>query len=257
MSEGAAEPLTFLNIAFSQLTLDQAVEWVERHAHEDSFTYVVTPNVDHVVMYHGKGDEPWRTAYRQAVVESDLRLNDSRILAKLAKLSGESLRIAPGSDLVKQLIGRLGGKNRSLALVGGQVREADWLRHNLPNCAIKHLDPPMGVRDSALAREEITHFVEAARADIVLFAIGAPQSEIVAREIAQRGKARGVALCIGASVEFLSGAKRRAPLIMQKIGLEWLFRLASEPTRLWQRYLVKGPRIFAIWWADRQTSRRR
>ena len=248
----AAKPQTFLDIVFSQLTLDEAAEWVERHARDDSFAYVVTPNVDHMVMYHGEGGEPWRTAYRQAVNASDLCLNDSRILASLAKFSGERLEVTPGSDLVKQLIDRMRDRSTSLALIGGRTREANWLRDALPLCSIEHLDPPMGVRDSSAARDEIVRFVEMTRADIVLFAIGAPQSEIVAHEIARHGKARGVALCIGASVEFLSGAKRRAPRLMQKAGLEWLFRLASEPARLWQRYLVRGPRIFAIWWRARK-----
>lgn len=115
------------------------------------------------------------------------------------------------------------------------------------------MEPPMGVRDSAGAQIEIAKFVEEARADIVLLAIGAPQSEMVALTIASRGRARGVALCIGASVEFLSGQKRRAPAWMQRAGLEWLFRLVSEPGRLWRRYLVEGPRIFAIWWRHRGT----
>jgi N-acetylglucosaminyldiphosphoundecaprenol N-acetyl-beta-D-mannosaminyltransferase len=61
-----------------------------------------------------------------------------------------------------------------------------------------------------------------------------------------------VGLCIGASVEFLSGAKRRAPRWMQRAGLEWLYRLLSEPRRLWRRYLVKGPRVFKLWWAGRE-----
>ena len=81
----------------------------------------------------------------------------------------------------------------------------------------------------------------------LFFAIGAPQSEIVFAEILERGQARGVALCIGASLEFLTGAKTRAPLWMQRAGLEWLFRLGTEPRRLWRRYLVEGPKIFGIW----------
>jgi exopolysaccharide biosynthesis WecB/TagA/CpsF family protein len=62
-----------------------------------------------------------------------------------------------------------------------------------------------------------------------------------------------VALCIGASIEFLSGARRRAPRWMQRAGLEWAFRLLSEPRRLWRRYIVEGPRIFVIWYRWRRT----
>ena len=256
MTGAAADAQTFLDIAFSQVTLEDAVRWVEAQASQDRFAYVVTPNVDHLVMYHGDGDEPWREGYRRAVAASDLCLNDSRILARLASLSGIRLNVTPGSDLVRRLVERLRDKTASLALIGGRSREADWLRGALPSCRISHFEPPMGVRDNADARKRIAEFIEAEQADIVLFAIGAPQSELVAHEVALRGKARGVALCIGASVEFLSGAKRRAPEAMQKAGLEWLFRLASEPARLWERYLLRGPRIFAIWWASRKDAGR-
>ena len=125
-------------------------------------------------------------------------------------------------------------------------------RQALPGWRVAHLDPPMGVRDDVRAQQTIAEFVEREGAQVVLFAIGAPQSEIVAHLIATRGRSGGVGLCIGASVEFLSGAKRRAPAWMQGLGLEWAFRLASEPRRLWRRYVVKGPRIFALWWTERE-----
>jgi UDP-N-acetyl-D-mannosaminuronic acid transferase (WecB/TagA/CpsF family) len=74
-------------------------------------------------------------------------------------------------------------------------------------------------------------------------------------EIQLKG-ATGVGLCIGASLEFLTGAKRRAPLWLQRLGLEWLFRLLTEPRRLWRRYLVEGPRIFVLWWRWHLSRRR-
>ena len=133
-------------------------------------------------------------------------------------------------------------------MIGGRDGDAAWLQARLTTADVRHFDPPMRVLDSAPAQQAIVDFVEAEQPNLTLFAIGAPQSEIVAHQIQQRGKARGVALCIGASIEFLTGAKRRAPRAMQRLGLEWAFRLLSEPRRLWRRYLIEGPPIFAIWW---------
>ena len=251
LSERARRQAPFLGFAFDDLAMGDAVDWVERHARGATFTYVITPNVDHAVMLGEAGPEAWRAAYRAAVAASDLTINDSRILARLARLSGRTLAVTPGSDLVRELVSRAADSSGSLALVGGRAEEAEWLRRTLPDWRIAHLDPPMGVRDDPAAQEAIAHFVEEQQADLVLFAIGAPQSELVAHRLAQRGLARGVGLCIGASVEFLSGAKRRAPRWMQRLGLEWLFRLLSEPRRLWRRYLVKGPRVFELWWRER------
>jgi exopolysaccharide biosynthesis WecB/TagA/CpsF family protein len=98
--------------------------------------------------------------------------------------------------------------------------------------------------------------VEASAADLVFFAIGAPQSELLCRRLAQRQNARGVALCVGASLEFLTGAKRRAPVWLQRLKLEWFFRLAAEPRRLGRRYLLDGPEIFRIWYRWRRRRAR-
>ena len=247
---GSQSVLPFLQVDFASLELDEAIACVIAASDAREFSYIVTPNVDHIVMLHEQGEEPWRLAYRQALQDAALRLNDSRILARLAKSSGIRLPITPGSDLTREVIARAAAEPRARRwlLVGGSAAEAEWLRRHLPGHEVAHHDPPMGVRDDVAAQIAIAEHVAMADAHFVLFAIGAPQSEIVAHRISREGRARGVGLCIGASVEFLSGAKRRAPRFIQRLGLEWLHRLLSEPRRLWRRYLVRGPRIFRLWW---------
>lgn len=242
----------FLGITFAAIGSEQALQWVIRAARDSTFRYVVTPNVDHVVMLHGEGDEGWRRDYRAAVDAADMVVNDSRVLTRLARLAGVDLPTAPGSDLTRMLVTQAIPAGTSIALVGGSPADAAWLRTALPRCAIAHMIPPMGVRDRPQLQETIADFVEREAPDITFLAIGAPQSELVARRLAARCRARGVALCIGASIEFLSGARRRAPRWMQQAGLEWAFRLLSEPRRLWRRYVVEGPRIFLIWYRWRR-----
>ena len=57
----------------------------------------------------------------------------------------------------------------------------------------------------------------------------------------------GLICCVGAAVDFLSGTTARAPESVQRLGLEWLHRLLSEPRRLWRRYLIDGPKIFLLY----------
>jgi len=247
----------FLGLHFAALDIDQVAAWVRDALAAPRFRYVVTPNVDHMVRLHNNGDAPWHAAFAAAEREADLCINDSRILAKLAGLSGLALPVVPGSDLTRVLIEGGMPTGTIVALIGGSARDATWLQAQLPDATIRHFEPPMGVRDNASAQQAIVDFVEAEQPNLTLFAIGAPQSEIVAHRIQQSGRARGVALCIGASIEFLTGAKRRAPRVMQRLGLEWAFRLLSEPRRLWRRYLVEGPPIFAIWWRWRGARRPR
>lgn len=237
----------FLGIPFDDVDLSEATDHVMNAAGSPHFSYVVTPNVDHLVMLLGRGDEIWRRDYRLAVADAGLRINDSRVLMRLARISGNSLRPVPGSDLTRCVVERLAGGEAGIALIGGRSHEAEWLRSRLPDATVHHLEPPMGVRDDDAAQQAIVEFVVARAPDIVFLAMGAPQSELVAARIGRHGSARGVGLCIGASIEFLSGAQRRAPLWVQRSGFEWAFRLLREPRRLWRRYLVEGPRIFLHW----------
>lgn len=255
MSLGAAAPpagVEFLDIHFAVMDLDAVVRWVLEAMAQPSFRFVVTPNVDHIVRLHRRDGAPWQAAFAAAERAADLCVNDSRVLARLARLSGITLSVVPGSDLTRILLDAGVPPGTKVALIGGSAADAAWLRGRLPDTDIRHCDPPPGVLHSVAAQQSIVDFIEAEQPDLTLFAIGAPQSEIVAHRVQRGGRARGVALCIGASIEFLTGAKRRAPRAMQRLGIEWAFRLFSEPRRLWRRYLVEGPRVFAIWWRWRR-----
>ena len=112
---------------------------------------------------------------------------------------------------------------------------------------LQHHSPPMGFIRDPQAVEQTLRFVEAHSPFRFCFlAVGSPQQELLAQEIKQRGVARGLALCIGASINFLTGAERRAPRWIQLANLEWLYRLLQNPGRLARRYLVRGPRIFYL-----------
>jgi exopolysaccharide biosynthesis WecB/TagA/CpsF family protein len=104
----------------------------------------------------------------------------------------------------------------------------------------------MGFINDPVAVEDCLSFIESASPFRFCFlAVGSPQQEAIAQALRARGAARGLALCIGASLNFITGLEKRAPLWMQKMALEWLYRLLQNPRRLARRYLIRGPRIFA------------
>lgn len=241
----------FLGLGFARLDLAAACEWVLARAREPSFTYVITPNVDHVVRLHRAED----TALWRVYGNADLRLCDSRILAKLARWSGVDLPVVAGSDLTARLLAGPLPEGTRIALIGGSASQRNWLLSARPEVKLFHHEPPMGLRTNPEAQVSAASFIEAARPHLVLFTVGAPQSEIVAELVKVRGKGQGVALCVGASLEFLTGEKRRAPLLLRTISMEWAFRLVSEPRRLWRRYLIEGPAIFRIWMDWRRSVR--
>jgi len=235
---GATE---FLGVEFANLSFEEVTAELDRLSRCDSFSYVVTPNVDHVVMLHEGKDAGVRERFREAYKAAALRLCDSRILELLAKFRGRKLNVVTGSDLTAFLIanGQFSGKR--VAIVGGDHAMLSELSKRFPDVDFTQHIPPMGVLHNPDAVAEIEAFLTSTACNYTLLAIGAPQSEIVAYECLKIGRACGVALCIGASIEFVLGQKARAPLWMQRARLEWAFRLLNEPKRLWRRYLGSGP----------------
>ncbi|MBL0914268.1 MAG: WecB/TagA/CpsF family glycosyltransferase, partial [Sphingopyxis sp.] len=219
MTLDAARRCAFLGVDFDCLTRTAAAERVGALAAEGAFAYVVTPNVDHLVQLHHARDQELADSYQTAA----MCLCDSRILARLARWSGLALPVVAGSDLTRDLL-ETALPPCQVAVVGGDTALHRQLEARFPRFGWSFHQPPMGVRRSAAARATIADFVETTAADVVFLAIGAPQSEIVCAEIGARGKARGVALCIGASLEFLTGAKSRAPIWLQRAMPEWLDR---------------------------------
>lgn len=250
MNDGGAAG--FPGLATADLTLDEAIATVARLATLDTFSYVVTPNVDHVVAFRREPPDARGRAFRAAYADADLVLCDSRVLARLARWSGRTLSVVPGSDLTAALFERGQLDGLTVAIVGGDDALLERLKALYPRPTYRHQQPPMGVLNDAAAQAAIVDFIASSRAEVTLFAIGAPQGELVALAAKRSGRARGVGLCIGASLEFVARHKRRAPYWMRRLGIEWAHRLLSEPRRLWRRYLIEGPAIFAIWWRDRR-----
>lgn len=242
----------FLGMAFDALSLDKAMTRIAALSKAATFSFVVTPNVDHAIkLSRGPANDPIRLAYAKA----SLALCDSRILGGLARLCGTTLSVVPGSDLTRELFARVLSPGDSVAIVGGDVVMLETLRERFPGIVYHQHVPPMGFIRNEAARADAVRFIEDTQARYTFLAVGFPQSELLAADVLVRGKATGVGLCIGASIEFIVGTKRRAPLWMQRLSLEWLFRLLSEPKRLWRRYLVEGPAIFVLVLRWRLTGR--
>lgn len=238
-----ASQAPFLGIDFAMLELGEIEHWLAERPRDAPFLYVVTPNVDHVVkLDQAARDAEIRIAYEWAA----LRLCDSRIVAKLARTRGIRLPVVPGSDLTAIVFTRVAAAGDRICLVGGDAAMMDELRALRPDLDIVQHVPPMGMLASPAAMAAAVQWVIDAQARFTLLAVAMPQQEILALRVSRRGGAIGVGLCVGASLDFLTGRKARAPLWMRKASLEWLHRLASEPRRLWRRYLLEGPRIFLL-----------
>jgi exopolysaccharide biosynthesis WecB/TagA/CpsF family protein len=244
LTEGASTE--YLGVEFANLTYEEVAVRMEQLSRHPNFSYVVTPNVDHVVMLHDAAGGDIRACFMQAYAAAKIRLCDSRVLQLLARMQGIDLQVVTGSDLTALLFERGHFRGKKVAIVGGDDAMVPQLHDRFPELDLVQHIPPLGLLQKPDAMTEIEIWLTKHRVHYVLFAVGSPQSEIIAKQCLDRGNLQGVGMCVGASIEFLLGRKKRAPQLMQKARLEWAFRLVSEPKRLWKRYLVIGPQIFAI-----------
>ena len=203
------------------------------------FRYVVTPNVHHIVRLL---EDPvtmgplYERAWRVFC--------DSRVLSRLARVSSYRIPVITGSDLTAELVTRASKQRLTIAIIGPTRAACARLEDKYPGLNVVVHTPPMGFIKSELEVQRCVDFVVKMQAPLVFLAVGMPQQEILANHIADHPQAKGIGLCIGASIDFLTGEQRRAPVWLQKAGLEWLHRLLIDPQRLARRYLIECPRIF-------------
>jgi exopolysaccharide biosynthesis WecB/TagA/CpsF family protein len=238
--------IEFLGLRFDCSSIDEALADIAAQAPDCRFRYVLTPNVQNVVQLSED-----RAALDPVFARAWRVLCDSRVLALLARLTGQQLPVVPGSDLTPRLVEHADRHGLTIAVIGSSAADCARLAERFPRLRIARHTPPMGFIGNDAEVAKCVDFVVATRAPLVFLAVGMPRQAVLAARIADHPQAVGVGLCIGASIDFLTGRQSRAPLWMQRLCLEWLYRLLRDPARMAHRYLVECPRIFHLMLAAR------
>ena len=241
------------------LCLDDAVEQIYRWASTSTprCRFVVTPNVDHAVLYQENA------ALRSAYAHASLVLADGMPVVVAARLLGRPLpgRVA-GSDLAPALFAaaeRRGGLRVYLlgAAPGVAARAAESIMRRWPGVeVVGTYSPPLGFEKNPTENEIILQQISSVRPDVLVVGLGAPKQELWVDAHREEIDA-AVTLCLGATIDFLAGEKKRAPVWMRRVGLEWLHRMASEPRRLLKRYARDAWIFPQLMWHEWQASRQR
>lgn len=231
----------FIGIDFDGGSIKSAVEEILSDI-EKPFRFIVTPNVHHVVQMHEDEASGLKAIYASAWKV----YCDSRILSRLGRMCGVKLDVVTGSDLTAALISRASEQHLKVAIIGPSAADCETLAQQFPGLEIASHAPPMGFITSEAEVRKCIDFVRASKAGLIFLAVGMPQQEKLAQRLAACGDTKGIGLCIGASIDFLTHKQRRAPRWVQRLGLEWLHRLLSDPKRLARRYLIECPRIFPL-----------
>lgn len=237
----AVGKVLLLGQEFADLTLPETASRLAARSAGAPFCYVVTPNADHLVRL---GRDPrLHAVYRNAA----LCLLDSRVVFGLARLLGLAVPpVVTGSDLTAHLLASHLRPRERITIVG---LAPAWLPALTARCGLAppaHYNPPFGFENDPGVVDAVVAFVRTNPARFVFLAVGSPRQELLAAAILARGGATGIGLCIGAGLEFLAGARRRAPRFVSRCGLEWLFRLVSEPRRMFRRYVITSPAVIIL-----------
>ncbi len=235
----------FGSIHADAVTFREAVEYVIDLVREGHGGYVVTPNVDHIVL--AETDEGLRLAY----ADSSLSLADGMPLLWMAKFLRTKIpEKVSGSDIMMPLIERAAQDGLRVYFLGGAPGVAEaasaTLLTQLPTLQIcGHDAPPLGFEREPEILQKVIDKANAAKPHLVFVALGCPKQELFMRMV-HRDLAPAVLLGIGASLDFIAGVQSRSPAWMSKVGLEWTYRLMKDPKRLAHRYLVRDRAIAGI-----------
>lgn len=247
-------PIVMLGVPFDNVTTQQALKRIEEMVESRRPHYLATANVDFAVQ--ALHDEE----LRHILLDAHMVVCDGMPLVWASKWLGNPLRErVAGSDLVPMLLQIAERKGYRVFFLGGSREVA---QRAAANAAAKHpLLQIAGVHSPPFAPlQEMDHpaicrRIRESGADLLFVSFGCPKQE---KWISMNYRSCGVPVTVGvgATIDFLAGTMKRAPRWMQVTGLEWIFRLAQEPRRLFKRYAtdlaIFGTEIVRQAWQMRQ-----
>lgn len=214
-----------LGVGFDNITMEQAVAEGVRLMNTQGAHYVVTPNPEIVETCREDAEA------MKAVSAADLVVADGIGVVYGAKILGTPLKgRVTGINLAQNLMKKMAGNGKTLFLLGAKpgVAEtaAEKLRAQYPGLQI------VGTHDGYFKEDApVIEMIRSSGADVVFVCLGAPKQE---KWMMANGEATGAHLLmgLGGCLDVFSGNVQRAPEVFQKLGLEWLYRLATNPSRI-------------------------
>ena len=232
------ETTDVLGLAYAELDYEQATEVIHRWTVEGSHRMVVIAPVTSL-MY-----SRWKADVCHAFSKADMVTSDGVPIVWARRLLGRrrASRLY-GPDLMRHVMGRCEEEGVPIALLGGRPERLHGLideialRH--PRLSVPYAwSPPF--RDLSDAEvESVAEDIAVSGAKVVFVGVGCPKQELLMSRLAPLLPC--VQLGVGAAFDFIPGYVRQAPAMVQRLGLEWAFRIACEPRRLWKRYATTIP----------------
>jgi N-acetylglucosaminyldiphosphoundecaprenol N-acetyl-beta-D-mannosaminyltransferase len=232
--EESPETMVLFGVPFHNVTFEEALAGIAARARSGRPSQIVTSNLDFIF-------QAWKDPEMHRIhLEADLVLADGWPPVAFSRFFGPRLkeRVA-GSDLVPHLAPVARDRGLSIFALGGKPGVAQEamriLAERFPGLRIAGCESPPLLPLLEMDHSSLCRRIVEAKPDILLVAFGAPKQDKWIRMNRSR-IGDPVALGVGASLDFIAGTQNRAPRWAQSIGMEWFWRLASQPTRLFRRY---------------------
>lgn len=227
-----------LNVPFDNLSIVQFLENLKSGV-------VFTPNVDHLMKLQHDAE------FFKIYLKADYRVCDSQILMYASRFLGTPLKEKiSGSDFFP-IFCRFHRNNEDVTvfLLGGAEGVADRARVKINakigrDIVIGAHSPSFGFEKNEQECLEIIEMINQSQATVLAVGVGAPKQEKWIYKYKDRFTHVKIFFAVGATIDFEAGITKRAPIWMSKIGVEWLFRIYSDPKRLWKRYLIEDLPFF-------------
>lgn len=219
---------------------EDAVQRVMDWAHLGQSRFVCASNVHMVMEAHDS------SLFRRIVNSADMVTADGMPIVWTLRLMGaQSAQRVYGPDLMLQVCEEAARRKMPIGLYGGHPEYLtvlqSFLHEKFPELEIAYANAPPFTETTPAENDEVIRDINRSGARILFVGLGCPKQERWMVE--HKGRIGAVMLGVGAAFDFFAGRVKQAPKWMQRLGLEWLFRLSQDPRRLWKRYGKHNPRF--------------
>ena len=245
--------MRFMNTYVDNVTEEEAIRHIEECVKNRTIGFVVTPNVDQIVMMEKN------LYFREICDNAELSVVDGHPLLWIAKWYKRPIKEKIcGSDLMPHLCKIAAEKGYKVFLLGAAegiaAKAADILVEQNPGLKIAGTySPPFGFEKDEKELEKINTILKESEADLLFVGMGAPKQSVFIYENMHKYQIP-MSFCVGATIDFIAGEQKRAPRWMTDHGLEWLYRLFKEPKRMFKRYIINDTKIIRLAWKYRKAS---
>jgi N-acetylglucosaminyldiphosphoundecaprenol N-acetyl-beta-D-mannosaminyltransferase len=249
----ALNRMRFMNTYVDNVTEEEAIRHIEECVKNRTIGFVVTPNVDQIVMMEKN------LYFREICDNAELSVVDGHPLLWIAKWYKKPIKEKIcGSDLMPHLCKIAAEKGYKVFLLGAAegiaAKAADILREQNPGLNIVGTySPPFGFEKDQAELDKINRILKESNADLLFVGMGAPKQSVFIYENMHKYQIP-MSFCVGATIDFIAGEQKRAPRWMTDHGLEWLYRLFKEPKRMFKRYIVNDTKIIRLAWKYRKAQ---